>query len=153
MTRPRLTCIDLFAGCGGLSLGLEDAGFRPLLFSELSLSAAETYIANRAGRQIVPIGDIYNLTDANLDLLKLNWRYEGIEEVDLVCGGPPCQGYSGIGHRRSFEVEKKRHTFQPPLPRNGPGDTTSETEGISFRECPRVAHRQMVRKGSKGRGF
>ena len=37
-----LTCIDLFAGCGGLSLGLEQAGFHPLLFSELNISAAET---------------------------------------------------------------------------------------------------------------
>lgn len=116
MTAPAPTCIDLFAGCGGLSLGLEQAGFRPLLFSEISPSAAETSIANRAGRGIIPIGDVYQLMDANLDLLKLNWRYEGIKEADLVCGGPPCQGYSGIGHRRSFKVEKKdvpsNHLYQ-----------------------------------------
>jgi hypothetical protein len=43
--RP-LHCIDLFAGCGGLSLGLEEAGFNPLLFSEINPQAAETYIAN-----------------------------------------------------------------------------------------------------------
>ena len=35
--------IDLFAGCGGLSLGLEKAGFKPVLVSELNKSAAETY--------------------------------------------------------------------------------------------------------------
>jgi len=45
--RP-LRCIDLFAGCGGLSLGLEQAGFHPLLFSEFNKSASETCIANRA---------------------------------------------------------------------------------------------------------
>jgi DNA (cytosine-5)-methyltransferase 1 len=116
MKHPGFTCIDLFAGCGGLSLGLEEAGFRPLLFSELSPSAAETYIANRAGRGIIPVGDIYHLTNANLDLLKLNWSYDGIKEIDLVCGGPPCQGYSGIGHRRSFKLEKKdipsNHLYQ-----------------------------------------
>ena len=96
--RQCFTCIDLFAGCGGLALGLEQAGFRPLLFSELNKSAAETYIANRVGKSIIPWGDVYQLTDENLELLKLNWLYEGIGDIDLVCGGPPCQGFSGIGH-------------------------------------------------------
>lgn len=102
-----LTCIDLFAGCGGLSLGMEQAGFEPLLFSEISISAAETYILNRPGRAIIPIGDIYSLTNDNLRLLKKYWLHKGVEDVDLVCGGPPCQGYSGIGHRRTFKLEKK----------------------------------------------
>lgn len=105
---PRqLYCVDLFAGCGGLSLGLEEAGFKPLLFSELNSSAAETYIANRVGLDVVPVGDIHNLTDVDLKLLKTSWSYKGIPEVDLVCGGPPCQGYSGIGHRRTFDLAKK----------------------------------------------
>ncbi len=111
-----LYCVDLFAGCGGLSLGLEQAGFRPILFSELNTNASETYIANRVGQNIIPIGDIYQLTNGNLDLIKTFWDYNGIHEVDLVCGGPPCQGYSGIGHRRSFSVEKKdipsNHLYQ-----------------------------------------
>lgn len=104
--RP-LYCVDLFAGCGGLSLGLEHAGFRPLLFSEINHSAAETYIANRRSQEIIPIGDIYSLTNTNLELLKTYWRYRGIQDIDLVCGGPPCQGYSGIGHRRTFKLAKK----------------------------------------------
>ncbi|MDF9828221.1 DNA (cytosine-5)-methyltransferase 1 [Ereboglobus sp. PH5-10] len=103
----QLTCIDLFAGCGGLSLGLEQAGFRPLLFSEINISAAETYIINRPGLNLVPVGDIYNLTDPDLELLKIYWRTKGIDDVDLVAGGPPCQGYSGIGHRRTFKLDKK----------------------------------------------
>jgi DNA (cytosine-5)-methyltransferase 1 len=111
-----LTFIDLFAGCGGLSLGLEQSGFRPLLFSEISLHAAETYIANRRDLEIVPIGDIYNLTNADLRLMKLKWRYSGIEDIDLISGGPPCQGYSGIGHRRTFKLDKRdipsNHLFQ-----------------------------------------
>lgn len=105
--KHQLTCIDLFAGCGGLSLGLEMAGFHPLLFSELNISAAETYMLNRIGQHIIPVGDIYSLTDANLDLLKVYWRQQGIRDVDLVCGGPPCQGYSGIGHRRTFKLDKE----------------------------------------------
>ena len=110
------SCIDLFAGCGGLSLGLEEAGFTPLLFSEISPHAAETYIANRAGMEIIPVADIHNLTDQDLSLLKEHWRYKGVEDIDLVCGGPPCQGYSGIGHRRTFKLDKKdipsNHLFQ-----------------------------------------
>ena len=39
--------IDLFSGCGGLSLGLEEAGFEPIAFTEISPDAAETHIANR----------------------------------------------------------------------------------------------------------
>jgi len=102
-----LTCIDLFAGCGGLSLGLEISGFRPLLFSELNISAAATYMLNRKGLDLIPIGDVYSLTDDNLRLLKIYWAQRGIDDIDLVCGGPPCQGYSGIGHRRTFKLDKK----------------------------------------------
>ena len=116
ISRRQLHCIDLFAGCGGLSLGLEQAGFHPLLFSELNQSAAETYIANRPKQDIIPVGDVYNLTTPDLELLKVYWRYKGIEEIDLVCGGPPCQGYSGIGHRRTFKLDKaeipSNHLYQ-----------------------------------------
>jgi DNA (cytosine-5)-methyltransferase 1 len=98
--------IDLFAGCGGLSLGLEQAGFHPLLFSEINPSAAETYVANRPNMGVIPCADIYNLTDVDLRLLKTHWAYAGIHDIDLVCGGPPCQGYSGIGHRRTFKLAK-----------------------------------------------
>jgi DNA (cytosine-5)-methyltransferase 1 len=105
---PRFSMIDLFAGCGGLSLGMEQAGFLPVLFSELNLNAAETYMINRRGEEIIPIGDIYSLTDANLAILKSYWKqHRGIDDIDLVCGGPPCQGFSGIGHRRTFALEKK----------------------------------------------
>ncbi|NDC23363.1 MAG: DNA (cytosine-5-)-methyltransferase [Proteobacteria bacterium] len=99
--------VDLFAGCGGLSLGLEQAGFKPLLFSEINPQAAETYMANRIGENIVPIGDIYQLTDSNLRMFKTFWSLNGVRDVDLVCGGPPCQGFSGIGHRRTFKLAKK----------------------------------------------
>jgi DNA (cytosine-5)-methyltransferase 1 len=100
--------LDLFAGCGGLSLGMEQAGFTPILFSEINLNAAETYMANRKEEEIIPVGDIYSLTDANLAILKSYWKqHRGIEDIDLVCGGPPCQGFSGIGHRRTFALEKR----------------------------------------------
>ena len=101
------TMIDLFAGCGGLSLGFEMAGFTPLLFSEINLNAAQTFMINRKKYDVIPIGDIYSLTNNNLKLLVENWKIKGIDDIDLVCGGPPCQGYSGIGHRRTFKLEKQ----------------------------------------------
>jgi DNA (cytosine-5)-methyltransferase 1 len=104
---PALTCIDLFAGCGGLSLGLENAGFTPLLFSEINKSARESYLANRSQLEVKSEPDVYGLTDSKLKAHLGEWATAGIREVDLVCGGPPCQGYSGIGHRRTFKLEKE----------------------------------------------
>jgi DNA (cytosine-5)-methyltransferase 1 len=102
----RLTTIDLFAGCGGLSLGLEQAGFETIAFSELNKDAAGTFLGNRTGRRIEQFWDVKQLTNDILADLRGKWRRAGIREVDLVCGGPPCQGYSGIGHRRSYTVER-----------------------------------------------
>jgi DNA (cytosine-5)-methyltransferase 1 len=114
--KKKHVCVDLFAGCGGLSLGLESAGFHPLLFSELNFHAAETYMANRVYGDTIPVGDIYNFTDPDIRLLKAFWEMRGIKEIDLVCGGPPCQGFSGIGHRRSFKLAKEEipsnHLFE-----------------------------------------
>ena len=88
--------IDLFAGCGGLSLGLEQAGFEPVLFSELNPSAAETYQINRS--EIDYIADVYDISKDDV---------EKYGDIDLVCGGPPCQGYSAIGIRRTHKADKK----------------------------------------------
>lgn len=101
-----LTCVDLFAGCGGLSLGFEMAGFKPLLFSEINKDAAATYKANRS-TEIIEVGDIYQFKNADIAKLKAKWKRDGIADVDVVAGGPPCQGYSGIGHRRTFNLEKQ----------------------------------------------
>ena len=99
--------IDLFAGCGGLSLGLEEAGFIPVLFSELNRQAADTYRTNREGMEIIEESDIYKLTNQKLGKHLQALKRRGIKEIDLVCGGPPCQGFSGIGHRRTFRLDKK----------------------------------------------
>ena len=105
-----LWAVDLFAGCGGLSLGLEQAGFKSLLVSELNADAMKTYLANRAYQdvEITSIYDVYSLTNKMLDELVAGWRKLGVDEIDIVAGGPPCQGYSGIGHRRSYKVEKEK---------------------------------------------
>ena len=103
----KLVFIDLFAGCGGLSLGLEQAGFVPILFSEINKDASATYTANREQFNLANYADVADLTNDELQDLMARWHSTGIRDIDLVCGGPPCQGYSGIGIRRTFKLEKK----------------------------------------------
>lgn len=82
------------------------AGFQSLLFSEINKDAAATYKANRSS-EVVEIGDIYAFKDVEIAKLKAKWKKDGIQDVDVVAGGPPCQGYSGIGHRRTFKLQKQ----------------------------------------------
>lgn len=116
---PRFTFIDLFAGCGGLSLGLERAGFTPLLVNELNPDALSTYLLNR--RDEFPWlcdNNVSNVKDLVLDEKLLDGFHTSIKkdlgvdiykgQLDLICGGPPCQGFSGLGIRRSYSVEKKQ---------------------------------------------
>lgn len=126
--RHNPTVVDLFAGCGGLSLGLERAGFFPLYVNELNADARETYLINRDHshphlRKSFHSGDIKKVVsdDAFADDLFTGWKATfgrdfRKDRVDLVVGGPPCQGFSGIGLRRSYSVEKKQlpsnHLFQ-----------------------------------------
>ena len=109
--------IDLFGGCGGLSLGLEQAGFKPVYVNELNKDALETYLINREEYPYLKnkefhSNDIFDLTK-DVKLLKelesnLKQKFQIKKgELSLVVGGPPCQGYSGIGHRRSYSVDKK----------------------------------------------
>lgn len=98
----KYSLIDLFAGCGGLSLGMERAGFDTIFFNEIEPIFASTYIANR---NIVNghyfIGDINEL-NVNIDKYRHIWsNIEG--GVDLVCGGPPCQGFSMANRQRVIE--------------------------------------------------
>ena len=77
--------IDLFAGCGGLSLGLEQAGFHPVLVSEISKDAMNTYLANRPTENLKIEYDIYKLSNEKIDSYLQEWG----EDIDLVAGGPP----------------------------------------------------------------
>jgi len=121
--------IDLFAGCGGLSLGLEQAGFKPVFVNELSPDARGTYLLNRAREHGYLANSNFHCADVKslvldpkiLKQLKRNLKSEfaidcSAGELDLVAGGPPCQGYSGIGHRRSYSVDKEQlpsnHLYQ-----------------------------------------
>lgn len=116
------TYVDLFAGCGGLSLGLEQAGFQPIFVNELSESALSTYLNNRPDYPLLHskynCRDIKEIVDKEilLDLRSSLLKSHKISDIGLVVGGPPCQGFSGIGHRRSYSVDKTQlpsnHLYQ-----------------------------------------
>ena len=81
-----VNAISLFTGAGGMDVGFERAGTRILLANEIDSKAAETYKANHPDANII-VDDINNIW-GELD------QYKG---VDIVFGGPPCQGFSVIG--------------------------------------------------------
>lgn len=89
MVNNTLTMLDLFAGAGGLSEGLSEAGFHSLFASEIVPVYADTYKLNHPGSKVFT-ADIRSL-DAKAVLADL-----GLErgQLDLLAGGPPCQGFS-----------------------------------------------------------
>ena len=101
-----LTSIDLFAGCGGLTRGLEWAGFECLAFNELNGDAADSFAMNFPNA-IRLDGDIKTAVSKKVIKETLMPLIESKGGLDFLCGGPPCQGYSGIGHRRTHKLEKK----------------------------------------------
>lgn len=78
--------IDLFCGAGGLSLGLVDAGFDVALAADSWAVAIDSYRANFQHKAIV--ADVGALTATDVR------RHIGTTDIDLIVGGPPCQGFS-----------------------------------------------------------
>ncbi len=88
-----LTCIELFAGAGGMMLGLEEAGFKTLVANEIHADPCKTL------RRNFPDTPIINAPVQEVDRARL-FDAAGLKrgfEVDLVAGGPPCQGFSTAG--------------------------------------------------------
>lgn len=81
--------LDLFAGCGGLSLGFEAAGFRTIGF-EMVKEAVDTYNKNLKGQ-------CYN------QFLEVGFDYPEADKIDIIIGGPPCQPFSRFGNQKGIE--------------------------------------------------
>ena len=115
--------IDLFAGCGGLTLGLHRAGFENCLGIEKSPMASETYFHNFVRRLSegewakflsdnktpaeqaehgLVVGEIASVLE-DKDLLE---RLR-LQDIDLVAGGPPCQGFSLAGRRNPEDIRNQ----------------------------------------------
>ena len=90
--------VDLFAGCGGLSLGFEKAGFCVAFANDINPISANTYIENIGiDKHRFYIGDIN-------DILKDYANYEKyFRGIDLLSGGPPCQGFSMVNRQRIID--------------------------------------------------
>lgn len=88
------TAIDLFAGAGGMSLGFNWAGFKTIAANDNFREASITYQQNHPNTTFIP-GDITD-PEVKKSLLDVINRNNG---VDLVIGGPPCQGFSHAGKR------------------------------------------------------
>lgn len=92
------TSIELFAGAGGLALGLEKAGFDTLAFIEFDKDAADTLKTNRPKWNVIH-DDIANISSKNLeDFFNIE-----VGELDLLSGGAPCQAFSYAGKRLGLE--------------------------------------------------
>ena len=94
----RLTIVDLFSGCGGLSTGFEKAGFTADLGIDICKYSIETYKQNHKSSKVI-CDDITKVTSKKI--------LENVsKKPDIIIGGPPCQGFSLAGNR---DVKDKRN--------------------------------------------
>jgi DNA (cytosine-5)-methyltransferase 1 len=116
--RKRLTFIDLFCGCGGFTLGMLRAGFECLAAIDNDKTAIETLRKNLGvSGDLPPLG-----TAVQADLTKLSPRILrrkfGIASVDVIVGGPPCQGFStarqvdGANHGERLKHDARRLLYK-----------------------------------------
>ena len=94
------TFIDLFCGAGGMSYGFEMAGFKSVLAIDNWQDALDTYNHNNPGSKTL-CADL-----SAIDVEKTAKDF-GIKHVDLIIGGPPCQGFSVAGKRIVDDIRNK----------------------------------------------
>jgi DNA (cytosine-5)-methyltransferase 1 len=111
-----LTCIDLFSGCGGFSLGMRRAGFRVIAAVDFNPEAVVVFEKNFS--DVVPHilkKDLTQFPPAELAAMI------GVDEVDVIVGGPPCQGFStarqrdGANNGRRLKEDPRRHLYKEYL--------------------------------------
>lgn len=98
---PSFTCIDLFCGAGGLSLGFSNQGFNILIANDFDKYSALTYKAAHPETTFIE-GAIENTSSQSF--LTLAGLKKG--ELDCLIGGPPCQAFSVYNHQRGFHDER-----------------------------------------------
>ena len=110
--RNELTCLDLFCGCGGFSLGMQRAGFRILTAIDFNEEAITTFEANFPRETLALHKDLMQFTPAKLA------AKVGVNSVDVIVGGPPCQGFSTVrqvdsaNHGSRVRRDKRRYLFR-----------------------------------------
>lgn len=107
-----LTFIDLFCGCGGFSLGLQRAGFKCLAAIDFNKEAVETFKANFGNETKALCKDLTKFPPIKLS------KILGLNSVDVIVGGPPCQGFSNVrqvdsaNHGPRVRRDKRRYLFR-----------------------------------------
>jgi DNA (cytosine-5)-methyltransferase 1 len=97
------TVVDLFSGCGGISVGFEAAGLQAVLGIDIHQPSIETFRRNHPGASAI-VGDIKQVDEAVLrDAL-------GDQKVDVVAGGAPCQGFS-LCNRKQYDDDPRNMLF------------------------------------------
>ena len=89
--KHKLKYIDLFSGAGGFSLGFDNQGFQNVFSVDIEPSFCKTYKHNFPTHQLIE-KDICELSDSEIKYLK------EFDDIDVVIGGPPCQGFSIAGN-------------------------------------------------------
>ena len=111
--KPRV--LDLFAGCGGFSLGFKRAGFDILGGVEIDPHAALTHAINFHGleyqNKIEPEPHTTDITQVEPTELTINGRSYR-DQVDVIIGGPPCQAYARVGRAKLREINKHPEAFR-----------------------------------------
>lgn len=92
--QARYNFISLFSGAGGLDIGFIEAGFKCLLASDIMKEACDTYRRNNPETPVV-CTDIRQLQASQIR------KIIGNKRVDVIVGGPPCQGFSNMGNKNS----------------------------------------------------
>ena len=98
MKKQKHLLVDLFAGSGGLSIGMEQAGLTPWIVNEIVPIFCNTYKCNHKLRYShYYVEDINQL---NKDIAKFQ---DILSDISIVCGGPPCQGFSTANRQRIID--------------------------------------------------
>lgn len=105
VSKTRLKAIDLFAGAGGLSLGLELAGIDVVGAVEHCPKAVETYKHNFPSHAVTTMcKDITEWSPENMEATILQEMELKKDDIDIIAGGPPCPGFSNIGRSKIISL-------------------------------------------------
>ncbi|WP_313232600.1 DNA cytosine methyltransferase [Tissierella praeacuta] len=93
-----LNVIDLFAGVGGLSYGFQQIGCNIVLANEIDPDIAYAYTQNHVNTKMI------NSDISRINIESIFTQYKG--KIDIIIGGPPCQGFSQKGSRKTINDER-----------------------------------------------
>jgi DNA (cytosine-5)-methyltransferase 1 len=100
-----MNCIDLFCGCGGMTLGFKWAGFNSIIASDIDENCGKTIARNFSETNFL-LGNISEIKKSDFDAILSN------QEIDVITGGPPCQGFSLANkNRNKIEDDPRNKLF------------------------------------------